>query len=810
MKTIRYSIAILFMTMAIACSVYADGITLEDSELFPLPASLKPNVEFWIKVYSNYRDYEVAIHDNVDLSIIYEVIDMRDFGDAEDISSSDVWRHVEERQKKYETCLRSMGELRIIVHDNLSELERKLYTLFGRNTNPAVYREAAGRIRAQRGLKDRFKEGLIRSGRYDDYIKKMLRNQGVPEEISVLPHVESSFNIHAYSKFGAAGLWQFTRATGRLFMDIDYAVDQRLDPETASEAAAKLLKRNYDILGTWPLALTAYNHGTSGMKRAIREMQTTDIGVITSRYSSRQFKFASRNFYAEFLAAKHVVENYQDYFGDLEFDKPLIYHKLVLPNYIKISAICELTDLTIEKLHEYNPSLRPSVLSSARHIPKGFELKIPWQGDDFDPRILLASIPAREKLDKQIESNWYQVQSGDNLRGIARRAGTSVEEIMALNEDIIDIHRIYVNQIIRLPETDVVQLAEAQSKEASIVEDKMSQVDHETTDHLLHEKKEPSGTPQDDSFYHTIKGGDILERIAAHYNTTVDQILSLNDIKDKNKLVIGQRIRVAEERHAATQLADAGDLSFSDVDTIPSYEPIADLVEAIPHGPTTDELMQTGIYQKNPADVDTEVITETNHEEEAEEIPVPEPQITIQTTRPLSTSTETNNVLQKHELSAAKFSDMMSEQIAIYSLETAKSDTTIGKIYILPDETLGHYADWLEVPTQAIRDWNGLSFYASLQLGKSLRLHFNKVGQKLFMQRRLEYRKSIEEDFYQNFFVEGVQLHRLRRGESVWELTNVVYEVPYWMMMKYNPTVNFNSLRPGDEIIIPIIRANEG
>ena len=89
----------------------------------------------------------------------------------------------------------------------------------------------------------------------------MLKRHGVPEEIAALPHVESSFNPEAYSKVGAAGLWQFMPSTAKRFMRVDGIVDERLDPYSATEAAANLMLYNYRLLGSWPLTVTAYNHG---------------------------------------------------------------------------------------------------------------------------------------------------------------------------------------------------------------------------------------------------------------------------------------------------------------------------------------------------------------------------------------------------------------------------------------------------------------------------------------------------------------------------------------------------------------------
>src|SRR5690606_31302286 len=112
---------------------------------------------------------------------------------------------------------------------------------------------------------DRFREGLVRSGAYRDHIESVIAARGLPPELVILPHVESSFHPGAFSSVAASGMWQFMRETAQRFMRVDLVVDERLDPWVATEGAMELLEYNYGRLGTWPLALTAYNHGTNGM-----------------------------------------------------------------------------------------------------------------------------------------------------------------------------------------------------------------------------------------------------------------------------------------------------------------------------------------------------------------------------------------------------------------------------------------------------------------------------------------------------------------------------------------------------------------
>ena len=190
--------------------------------------------------------------------------------------------------------------------------------MWGDAYTPARVLSAVEDMRFQLGQSDRFREGLVRSGLWQAHIEQTLADLGLPPELGVLPHVESSFNAAAYSKAGAAGMWQFMRSTGRRYMRIDSAVDDRMDPFRSTEAAAQLLSFNYRLLGTWPLALTAYNHGAEGMRRAKEQVGTDDIVMVVRNYHSPSFGFASRNYYVSFLAALTVDKNPEKYFGPIK------------------------------------------------------------------------------------------------------------------------------------------------------------------------------------------------------------------------------------------------------------------------------------------------------------------------------------------------------------------------------------------------------------------------------------------------------------------------------------------------------------
>src|SRR3984957_19105236 len=260
----------------------------ETPDPFTHPPELEQDVRFWIRVYTEVTTDQGLLHDDWNLGLVYEVLR---FDPASSPAQRE--RRVAEAKTRYAALLRRFAAG---ATDDLSPHERRILRAFGEKATPSDFRDAIERIRFQLGQADRFHEGLIRAAVWEKQIAHTLQQHGVPQEIAALPHVESSFNLAAYSKVGAAGLWQFMPGTAKRFMRVDGVVDERVDPYSATEAAANLMLYNYRLLGTWPLAVTAYNHGPGGLRRAQEELGTSDIAVIVKRYQGKTFGFASRNF----------------------------------------------------------------------------------------------------------------------------------------------------------------------------------------------------------------------------------------------------------------------------------------------------------------------------------------------------------------------------------------------------------------------------------------------------------------------------------------------------------------------------------
>ena len=256
------------------------------------------------------RPTQGFIHDQHRLSVVYETLHF----DA-DTPPRERERQVDAARGAYQGILRRLAERR-----RASDPEaQRVRALWGPDASPAAVR-AGGRRRALPARPVRplpRRPGRARApGRRTS--RKCSRTSGLPPEIAALPHVESSFDPTAYSKVGAAGPVAVHRSTGRRFLRIDAAVDERLDPFRETEAAAQLLSYNYRLLGSWPLAITAYNHGAEGMRRAREQLGTDDIVRIVRDYHSPSFGFASRNFYVSFLAALSIAREPDRYFGGFE------------------------------------------------------------------------------------------------------------------------------------------------------------------------------------------------------------------------------------------------------------------------------------------------------------------------------------------------------------------------------------------------------------------------------------------------------------------------------------------------------------
>jgi len=423
-------------------------------EPMPRPPQLERDVQFWIRVYTQIDTNAGFLHDQSNLGVVYETLHF-----APDSPPSERQRMVDQARERVAAALRRIAGS---GDAELSAEDQHIRELWGPEGTPTRLREAIDDIRFQLGQADRFRSGLIRAGAWETHIAETLANLGLPAELAVLPHVESSFNPDAYSKVGAAGLWQFMRSTGRRYMRIDGAVDDRLDPFRSTEAAAQLLAYNYRVLGTWPLALTAYNHGTAGVRRAKETLGTDDIVRIVRNYNSRTFGFASRNFYVSFLAALEIDRNPEKYFGPLQKQSEAHFHEIELPAYVSAASLERALKIDAPALRALNPALLPAVWSGSQRVPKAYRLRVPLEGTQWSSQLLAQRLTPGEMFTGQRAPPRYRVQKGDTLAALASRYGVSTESLAELNHLRTSAH-LRPGRVLTVPETISVSLAAATS-----------------------------------------------------------------------------------------------------------------------------------------------------------------------------------------------------------------------------------------------------------------------------------------------------------------------------------------------------------
>jgi membrane-bound lytic murein transglycosylase D len=397
-------------------------------------------------------------------------------------------------------------------------------------------------------------------GRWEPHVRRAMRERGVPEDLKALPHVESSYNPNAHSHAGAAGLWQFMRPTARLFMRVDHIVDERRDPFVSSEAAAKLLRSNYERLGTWPLGITAYNHGPGGLARAVRNLGTRDIGVIIAKHTSPSFGFASKNFYAEFLAARRIDQNPEKYFGPIRKEAPLDHESVVLRKSYGAGALARALSISTAELRDWNPALLKPVWSGSRSVPAAYELRIPRRGGHPPASQLVAGIQgdgfqgladgtpaprtaAAERARVRVATTGsHKVKRGETLGAIARRYDTTSEEIMALN-GIRNARKIREGQVLEIPGSAIL---EAKSEPAEPVQ--VAAAEPPSAPAALTTVRSPISEAAVATI-HRVDEGETLIDIARKYDVSMARIAARNGIRDPRDLRAGQTLEIPAPDH---------------------------------------------------------------------------------------------------------------------------------------------------------------------------------------------------------------------------------------------------------------------
>lgn len=363
-----------------------------------------------------------------------------------------------------------------------------------------------------------FLESYARSGQFRGMMVKKLRDAGLPEELSWLPMIESGFKMRAYSSARALGLWQFITSTGHRYgLKKDRWVDERMDPEKATDAVVLYFKELHKYFGDWTTALAAYNCGEFLIQRLIRNQKINyfdnfwDLYVMLPRETAR--------FVPRFIATLMIVKDPLKYQMDLPEPLPSIQYEVVRSEFpFKLEQLSQSMSLPSETLADLNPELRHK--STPDHA---YDLKVPV-GSAQNVELALAKLT--KWVPTEVETTVHRIRKGDTISALARKYRTSTEAILRLN-NLKKRHTLRIGQAIRIPEkwgasksvTAVKPVPAAQTGEQSL--------------------PQPSGTAS-----YVVKPGDTLFAIARQFQMSVDQLKSLNRIESGTRIYPGQKLWV--------------------------------------------------------------------------------------------------------------------------------------------------------------------------------------------------------------------------------------------------------------------------
>ena len=480
-----------------------------DLSQFPRPPSLLPAIDFWTHVFSNYSEHQLLLHAQ---DFPHKVITVLDYREQAAAGANPVQlrrqllRDERAAKEKIDALLKAV-HLKRSDPARMNAEERSLFELFADIKDPLIYQKLVGRVRGQRGLKERTALAMTRAGAYMQEFERIFAERRLPLALTRLPIVESSFNVEAYSKVGAAGLWQFIPSSARQYMVLDDLRDERSDPWAATHAAARHLQADFDVLQSWPLAVTAYNYGRTGLRRALQQVNGSSLVDLIDRYDNPRFGFASRNFYAEFLAAVDVERDAVLHFGPIKPEPPLKFEQVELTDFVAYSTVQELSGANLEHFHRLNPSWRSEVREDKLYLSPGASLRVPpGQAQAF--KLAYEKLPAGQRHSRQREY-WrsHKVRRGESLITIAKHYRIPLRDIQRANA-IQNPHFIKIGQRLKIPPPADAMLSQAGPK------------------------------------VHKVRSGQTLWDIARAHSVSLEALLAHNQLDKSQLLHVGTRLQI--------------------------------------------------------------------------------------------------------------------------------------------------------------------------------------------------------------------------------------------------------------------------
>ncbi len=745
---------------------------LQCSETFPCADELRRRVDFWINVFRKWESDDVILHDSARPERVYQVLHAPDGCSGKKSSGAKA------RNKIKKKLLALAGR---IDKGNKTWTDKDLHLVSMFPSRKAAHlRSAAKRIRCQQGNRDRFVKALQRFGKYKKLVAPILKDEGLPDDILYLPFVESAYNPHAYSRVGAAGLWQIMPRTGRgLGLKLNATIDERLDPEAATRAAARYLNdskkrltaaaREKDSTITAgelnPFIITSYNYGVAGMRRAINKLGP-DFVLVLNKYKSASFQTAVKNFYASFLAARHVAKNETEYFGKLIRNRPLRYDSVQLKTATSLKRIRKVFGVDDEQLKALNPALTRYVWHEWRFIPKGYVLRLPDREDNWKPqRARFASLAPESE--SSVNRN-YRVKKGDTACGIAHAFRIGCRDLIAANS-LGRRGLIRVGQKLLIP-------GKRGKGEAVVASSRVA-----------------ADTSSRKAKNYKVRKGDTPCGIARTFGVNCKALMRANGIGKRGVIKIGQKIKVPGT--AAPTVPDFVKVKKGDTACGIARRLGVDC---------GDLLRANGLNRKSTIRIGQKLYR-----------PGREPELTNVTTAdsaensPAPPTKPSDVVVVSGETPGDKFGAPLDSDIDLRARYEKFRGKLAWVITVEPDETLGHFADWLDSGfAKEVRRVNRMKSGQSIRAGQTIRLPIKTDAQKAqFEQRRSEYHRVLAEEFKEHFVVVDARDYTVKAGDSPWAIASR-NEMPVWVLMRFNPDLRRRSPSVGDKLSLPVIKPN--
>lgn len=807
---------------------------LDCSRSFPCPAAMKPRMRFWVEVFRNWDEKTAILHDSARPERVYAV-----FNSGHGCYYSARARIKVER-KKVQEALRVVAAKIDAGQELTNQNEIHLAALFSPQ-NPKVIRAAAKKIRCQGGVRDSFLRGLQRFNRYRPMVDKIIKENKLPADIRYLPFVESSYNPAAYSKAGAAGMWQIMPKNARVLgLELNAALDERFDPEAATRAAVKYLKSAERRLSTTayeihpgitktqinPFVITSYNYGVNGMKRAMRQV-APDFMAVMDRYKSPRFQIAVQNFYASFLAARHVARNSRRYFGKVPKESADTSQIVILQRPTSIDRIEEVFGVSAKQLRPLNRVLTRFVWRGWRLIPAGYHLRLPYKKDRWQPEVAkLASLAAEKAISG---GDYYKVRRGDTACGIAKAVKVECRELIRANR-LGKKAVIHIGQKLIIPfqpgAASFTYRVRKNDTACGIAKSfgvgcqtflRHNRLSNTTKIHPGQKLLVPGSAfanrkPTTSSFAHRVRKNDTACGIAKRFKVGCQAFLSYNGLSSTTKIHPGQKLFIPGTDIASRK---ANALNVNKQYVVRKGDSVCQVAKIFAVGCSElralnqlsrSEFIHPGQKLKIPGSTPkTDQTTPSIVKLDAEKLPVPtsEPKIDFPNTA-ATLRAPTNETVSDDSKELLNLLDTLPDlTIAV----THTSGQPVYSVRVEADETLGHFADWLGMDDlRAVRNLNNLFGTHSIATGRQLLLPVRdaKMAEQ-FEERRTEYHQVLSESLKEHYNLVGIESYTVKRGDSLWLLSQQL-GFPVWLLYRVNPSLRDTPLKPGQTVALPKLK----